>query len=81
MFFLVEEELYFRFQFTEVRLKNRLQSYDFLKTWLSTFCLNLSIDLRILEKMMKGALLMMYIKKLGRRVMLNMMERRTMKLV
>ena len=31
MFFLVEEELYFRFQITEVRLKNGLQSYDFLE--------------------------------------------------
>ena len=26
----------------------------FLKMWLSTFCLNLSIDLKILENMMKG---------------------------
>ena len=46
MYFLVEEELYFRFQVTEVRLKNGLQSYEFLKTRLSTFCLNLSIDLK-----------------------------------
>ena len=30
-------------------MKKGLQSYDFLKTWLSTFCLNLSIDLKILE--------------------------------
>ena len=81
MYFLAKEELHFRFQFIEVRLKKGLQSYDFFKTWLSTFCLNLSIDLKILENMMKGALLMMKIKKLQRRVMLNVMERRIMKLV